>query len=539
MINTQTIRRWAPWAGAVATGLLLAASFPPLEWKDAAWVALVPIMLSAGGLSSRRAFRFGFLAGAVFWILSISWLIHVTAAGWIVLALYCALYLGVFNLLVSAWLRRFGVSGWLANLGLMAVASAGWAGLEFLRSTLFTGFPWSPLGASQYRNLAVIQLAKWGGVYIVSALVVWVNTGITLTMLRYASGWAGPPAGPRPTRRVGPTKAVLWSHPHVELFIGVIVVALAAVQGWRALREPTPATQPLRVTLIQPNIPQEDKWTIDTVDMIYQRLAELTGCALRSGKADLIIWPETAVPDDIRNSVPSYTLVLDLVTNGTPLLMGSMDTQWADYNEPRYYNSAFLFDTNGVIVQGYDKRHLVIFGEYIPLQPFFPFVKALTPIEASFSKGSTSSVFRLERPPVAFSVLICFEDTLAYLGRESVRNGARLLINLTNDAWFDPSSASRQQFIQCVFRCVENGVPAIRSTNTGVSGCIDRTGRAYDVLEDERGNVIFAGFRSSAVDVPGADMPLTFYTLHGDWFAEACAFIALGGFVLALRKPRG
>ena len=181
----------------------------------------------------------------------------------------------------------------------------------------------------------------------------------------------------------------------------------------------------------------------------------------------------------------------------------------------------------GAPAQAYDKRHLVVFGEYIPLQPYVPFIKALTPISESFSPGSTSTVFCLERPPVRFSVLICFEDTVARLARDSVRNGARLLVNQTNDAWFDPSSASRQHMIQCVFRCVENGVPAVRCANTGVSCTIDRLGRIRDVLDDGAGHVSVMGFRWSRVDVPGAAMPLTFYTRHGDVFAQACLVLGL------------
>jgi len=214
-----------------------------------------------------------------------------------------------------------------------------------------------------------------------------------------------------------------------------------------------------------------------------------------------------------------------------------MDTKWTEAG-PVYYNSSFLFDREGGIVGAYNKQHLVVFGEYIPLQPYASFVKALTPIEESFSPGRVSTVFDLSPPGITFSVLICFEDTVARLARESVRNGARLLINQTNDAWFDPSSASRQQMIQCIFRCVENNVPAARATNTGVSSVIDRFGRVRGVLAGPDGQVRIAGYQTFELDVPQALARLTFYTRHGDVFAASCAVIALLAVVAAIRQGR-
>jgi apolipoprotein N-acyltransferase len=139
---------------------------------------------------------------------------------------------------------------------------------------------------------------------------------------------------------------------------------------------------------------------------------------------------------------------------------------------------------------------------------------------------------------LAFSVLICFEDTVAALARESVRNGARLLINQTNDAWFEPSCASKQQMIQCVFRCVENGVPAIRCANTGVSCVIDRRGFVRGILTDEKGCPRVAGFKTLSVDVPGEQLPPTFYTRYGDVFAWLCAALCLSAIVPPLRGSK-
>jgi len=180
----------------------------------------------------------------------------------------------------------------------------------------------------------------------------------------------------------------------------------------------------------------------------------------------------------------------------------------------------------------------VIFGEYVPLRRVLPFLGWLTPIEASFTPGTTGTIFRLARPPVNFAVLICFEDTVAPLARAAVRRGARLLVNQSNDAWFDPSSASRQHLTHSVLRAAENHVPVLRCCNTGVTCGIDACGRVYDVLAGRDGHVAVPGWRNTMVDVPPADMPLTFFTRHGDLLGPAGAAVAALGLALTWWRAR-
>ena len=510
----ETIRRSSPWIGAALTGFLLFAGFAPMEWAVSAWVALVPLLLAVRDTPPRRALALGFVGGAVFWIPSIWWLRYVSIPGAVGLALYCALYVMLFALLVSAWYRRFGVERWWVNLGLVALSAAAWVALEYVRSIFATGFAWNPLGATQYRNIYLVQAARWGGVYAVSAVIVAVNAAAAVTLLQYMD------------------RSGRWKHPHPELMLAALVLAAVMLDGKHSLGRPSPPSQPLRVALIQPNIPQSYFYMPDQFPVIRDTLRQLSKDALASGDPDLLIWSETADPEELRNSPDAYNLVYELVTNGVPLLTGSIDTEWTDEG-PLYYNCTFLVDASGTIVQGYDKRHLVVFGEYVPLRHIFPFLKRITPIVDGFTPGTTSTVFRLDRPPVAFSVLICFEDAVAALSRESVRNGARLLINQTNDGWFEPSFASRQHMIQSVFRCVENGVPAVRCANTGVSCVIDRNGRITAMLTDESGCPRVAGFKTASVDVPGDSLPATFYNRYGDAFAWLCVGLVLLASILS------
>lgn len=508
------------------SGLLLAAAFPPLEWNYAAWVALVPIISAVRFVDRSGWFRMGLLCGVVFWLISISWLTHVTVIGWLLLALYCSLYTIPFVFVAGWWLRRYGVDQWRCNLMFMIVGPVVWSGSEYLRSIVCTGFPWNLLGVSQYRNIPLIQSAQWGGVHALSALIVLMNIAAACTLLRYL----------HMRRRTG--RLV-----HPELMAACLVLVLTMAGGIRAIRDTDgESTRSLRAALIQPNIPQDQKWTPDAMDEIHARLKRHTESALRAGELDLIIWPETSMPDYIRYSEKSSKLVLDLATNGVPLLVGSMDILAQDEGPHRHYNSAFLFAPDGRLLDVYDKQHLVLLGEYIPFERWLlPFISSLAPIEGSFTPGTNATIFKLEGPDLSFASLICFEDTVPSLARKAVLKGATLLINQTNDGWFDPSSGSKQHMIHCVFRCVENRVPALRCTNTGVTCMIDRFGRVAEVLYGPEGHTLVEGFKIMRVDVPVPDRPFTFYTRYGDLWgicsAGATLLLLMG--IACDRIPKG
>ena len=507
--------------GAVLSGLLMALVFAPFEMADAAWCALVPLLIASAYMKPSHVWRLGWVAGVVFWLATMYWLTKVTYVGWLLLCLYCGLYVIPFTLVSAWWFRRYGVGRFIMNAAFMVVITAVWVGSEYLRLTLLTGFPWNPFGAGLHANIAFLQHASWGGVYVLSGLLVWTNAAIALTILRYMKHHA----------RLG-------RKPHPELMMGMALIVAAFVTGGRMARDVDVTGREMRIALIQTAIPQDEKWTVEKVDMIYERLRDLTASAVIWTNPDLVVWPETAVPDDIRLSESSYDLVDALSRLGTPILVGSMDAEAVADRKPRYYNSSFLFNNEGVIVGVYEKRHLVLFGEYIPYHEHIRFLTAMTPIMESFTPGTTSTVFRLPGRYIPFSALICFEDTLPYLGRASVKNGARLLINQTNDAWFDPSAASRQHMALSVIRAAENRVPMVRSANTGYTCAIDARGQVRDVLLDADGRHDGPGFRLVTVHVPPDHMALTFYTRYGDVFAWACLSIGLFCWAGAWRSNR-
>jgi len=572
LVASQTgwSRIWRIGAASVSGGLL-ASAFPPVSGGEAAWLALVPLLILARFTSPLRCFKWGFLFGMVFWLTSLFWLLAIGRTGahwsmavlaWVSLSACCALFSGAFLVVTGALMARMYredsapdqppgrigiVRQMLKNIGLVCTIPLVWVGFEYVRSNVFTGFPWNQLGVSQYRNLAVIQLAEWGGVYAVSALVVVMNTAIAMMGLRLGNVY----------RRRQRTRF------QAELAFGFLVCVLCWVNGVKAVRAYTPRSVPhkgLRIAIVQPNVEQRKKWRPEDARTVYAALEEGTelALALRDG-LDLIVWPETAVPGPLMSDPETAVFVRGLAREGVPILLGSMEilpgtagaTDWREAGA-RFYNSSYLVDTNGIALQRYRKRHLVPFGEYLPFDRTVRQIAALAPLGFSCTPGTASTVFRITsarsagldegaREECPFSVLICFEDTVPSLARKSVVNGARLLIVQTNDAWFDPSSASLQHLAHCVFRCVENRVGAVRCANTGVSCFVSRTGviEGVETLRKENWGRRVSACRISHVEVPEDDMLLTFYSRYGDLpFALPCGVLSLLGFVLVVVTER-
>ncbi len=517
-------------AGSILSGVLLALSFPGYGHATLAFAALIPLMFAVQGVPVKRAAALGLLSGFVFFLLSLSWLSNLTAMvegvgikvsallGYAALALYCALYTMPFSIAAMLAAKRWLGDNIRQNLRYMFVLSMVWVGSEYLRSVLFTGFPWNPLGVSQYASPAIIQSAQWGGVYAVSAIIVWLNAGLFVTFRQYTHG----------------TRSRKY-RPHFELMLGLAPLALSLADGMHALLSKPLCKEAVTVALVQPNIPQSVKWDEAKDQQILQELKELTLSVTRLQDIDLVIWPETAVPDIINNprTPESYELVQHMTSQGIPLLVGTMDIALSG-DEYAYYNSSILFDVDGAVIGRYAKQHLVPFGEYVP----FPKVmRKFTPIEVDVGAGTESTLLTItNRAP--FSVLICFEDTVAPLSARAVQAGARWLVNQTNDGWFDPSAQSEQHLAHAVFRCVENRVPMARCCNTGVTCSIDAYGViSHEARPETRLAVRTAGFSVGQICPRPEGEEQTFYTRHGDLFARMALLV--GALTFVTLRTRG
>ena len=527
-MTTASSRQFGPFGLAGLTGLLLPLCFPDYHFGWLAWIALVPLHLAIDGpfgtMTPRRALWLGWLAGFLAFTGIMSWvvtamhqygkmpLIASYPVMWL-LAAYLGLYVGLYAA-AFAWL----IKRWPAAAALGAPCL--WVSLELIRAHFLSGLPWMLLGYSQYQWLPIIQIADMTSVYGVSFLIVLVNIVLADFMLW---GW----------RRFHqqPLLKFSWYAPAAAVFS--VIVALA--YGQAALSEAARSDAPsLAVGLVQPNIDQAHKWDQAYRRETLDRYATLTTQAAKN--VDLIVWPEAATPFFFEEeSLYRVEVAVLAHRSGVPLLFGSPALRRYPNGRPYLLNSAYLLSPDGQIAGRYDKRHLVPFGEYIPLHSsVLFFLDKLVEGIGDFESGTTATVFtptvRPGTPQANISVVICYEVIFPNLVREFVAQGATVMATITNDAWFGASSAPYQHFAMVVFRSVENRVAFARSANTGISGLIDPSGRILHATPI---------FTEQAVTgrLP-LRQTLTFYTRYGDVFAYACAIItALLGIAAGWRRP--
>jgi apolipoprotein N-acyltransferase len=487
-----------------ATFLSLPFSFGKL--LILAWFGFVPLFFTLRNKGKLQAFFLAYLCGFVFWWLVIYWLVHVTAVGTLVLILYLSLYFGFFGLFFPYLLHT--------TYSILALPAA-WTLLEYCRSHLLTGFPWALLGYSQYLNLPLIQIADITGAWGVSFAVMMINVAVY-------SGYRVQGTGYGKRQKI--------------IFPAVCIVIVLIYGLYSIYRTPNPEPRtPIKVSVIQGNIPQELKWDQHSKDFILKKYLDLTAQAAED-KPDLIIWPEASLPV-IPEEEPAYYDVLseDIRLKQIPLLFGAV-TKRGD----NYYNSALLVSGKGELLAGYDKLHLVPFGEYIPLKKALPFLQTIVPI-GDIAAGNNYTVFShpssiINHPSsIKFSVLICFEDLFPELSRRFVLNGADFLINITNDAWYKKTTAALQHFQASVFRAVENRRYLVRAANTGISGFIAPSGKTISLAKDSSGQFIFiTGHKTENVYLSLHQFSL--YTKYGDLFILACLLIILCGIILPRKK---
>ncbi len=506
------------YLAAIGAGLLLTVAFPKIGMAGFAWIAPGLMLAIAQGKSRGDAFRIGYAAGLTYFLSSLYWLLLMPVTGlpilgWVSLGAYVALYPAVWVWLMSNFeLRISSFESWSRRTLWALAGAAVWVALEMTRSRLFGGFPWNLIGVSQFQLTPLIQLASVTGVYGVSFLVVWVSLSLlsaVKTIFR------------RPTMRFA------WQADFIlPLFVITAIFAFGSVR----LRDQNSPTSTLHITLVQPSIPQTLIWDPSANSNRFQQLLVLSENALQN-KTDLLIWPESAVPEFDRTS---FIAITNLVrAHHIWLIFNADDAVWRpdaknkdDYDD---FNAAFLFDPNGNCAGIYHKQKLAIFGEYIPLVHWLPFVKYLTPITGSFTPGDKPVTFELSDLKVKAAPLICFEDVFPQLARKCVRDDADFLVNLTNDGWFGRSAEQWQHMANAVFRAVENGVSLVRCANNGLTCWIDSGGRVREIFKDKAGSVYGVG--SMTIELPlsqsAENRTATFYNRHGDWFGWACVAVAV------------
>jgi apolipoprotein N-acyltransferase len=502
-----------------------------------AWIAPALILLAAIGKPAKQAFRIGYVAGVAHYLASLYWLLLIPVRGfpvlgWIALSLYLALYPATWVWLTwklfpvklnpdgttvgfQKWAEQFLSVPWSRRMVWAISGATLWVALEMTISRLFSGFPWNLLGSSQYKILPLIQIASVTGIYGPAFLAVWTALSIlcaAMVIIRrpaLRSAWVG------------------------EIILPMAVVVVLYGSGYRKLLQPEPQSPELKAALIQPSIPQTEIWDPTESANRFKELLHLSELA-STNKPDLILWPEAAVPKMVRWDEDTYRAITGFAREHKVwMIIGSDDAEphpkATKANEADYFNSSFLVGPDGTLVERYKKRNLVIFGEYIPLVKWLPFVKYLTSITGSFTAGDRVVPFVLSDPHAKVSVLICFEDVFPQLVPEYISEDTDFLVNLTNNGWFGEGAAQWQHGAAAVFRAVENGIPLVRCSNNGLTCWVDSHGRIRQVFQTKDRDIYGPGFMIARIPLlpPDEKRAQTFYQRHGDWFGWACVGISL------------
>ncbi len=507
---------------ALLSALFIKLLWPPFNQPSGVWFALVPLLLVIRNVAPRRAVLLGFITGWVSWIAQLWWMTALTdnAGPWAlvypalfalsaVLALFYALFAG----LASAFRRYAPAEGAPAIVATAVVEPILFAATETLRSHIFTGFAWNPLGLACVAPgaLPVAQLAAVGGASLVTALVVAVNGGVATFLTRI---WRAV------THRLPRTQCGRWllmaeSLVPFALLLCAFLWGMNRIQAYQQLSVDRVATFVVERTDV-PSVFTGERvapvWEHDTADIV------------NFFNADAWIWPESSLwgyPMPL-NGASIVQLKRFSAAANAPLLLGG--TYVADR---RFYNAAMLFTAEGLDTkQVYAKRHLVPFGEYIPFDKTFPWLQNFAPTGMSCTPGEAVTTLTLPSG-VVIGPLICFEDTVESVARASVRDGARVLVNMSNDAWYSPSPETAQHAQQAQMRCIETGVPMVRSTNRGDNTHIDAVGRVAPIVSlPTRVNLTAEPFASA-------------YLLWGEWCFGAPAVTLLLLFLAYLLFTKG
>jgi apolipoprotein N-acyltransferase len=505
---------------SIFSGLLLTASFPNIGISPLVWIALVPLLLAIRGLSPFSGFRLGLLTGVTHYLSLAYWLGYTmnTYGGlpWIIavpivflLAGYLALYIAVFCTVLCTFGRK-------PLVGLLLIPLL-WVMLEYIRSFLLTGFPWGYLGHTQSKLLHMIQISDITGVYGISFLIVAVNAALFMGCLAvWKKTWFG-------------------AKVHSLTALGAVAGGAALLAGaWfygdlklKELAEMMEKSPKAAIVAVQGNIDQSQKWDQRLQQYIINKYIDLSLSA-RPGSSALFVWPETAAPFYFTYDEPLTRMLLNGVQRaGYDFLIGSPSFT-IENEKVEYYNSAYLIRSDGTVAGKYDKVHLVPFGEYVPLKKYLPFLGKIVEHIGDFRSGEKGKTLLWGK--TRLGILICFEIIFPELSRAAVKNGAKVLLNLTNDAWYGRTSAPYQHFSMAVFRAVENRRSLVRSANTGISAFIDPTGASHGETE------IFIP-TAQTYRVPLLNIQ-SCYTRYGDIFAMGCSLLAVWLLVIGVYLKR-
>nr|WP_256478396.1 apolipoprotein N-acyltransferase [Notoacmeibacter sp. MSK16QG-6] len=404
-------------------------------------------------------FGFGWFAATLWWVGAAffveadlhAWMVPI---GVVVLPAILACFYGLATALARAV--------WADDLGRVFALAAAFGLMEWLRTFLFTGFPWAPVAAAVMPVPLLMQPLPYVGMVGMNVLATLL---FSLPVLLVGEHW----------RRTGLALLVL------------LIVAQAGFGAWRIATIPDADEAAsngdvIPVRIVQPSIDQTEKWDDETRTAIFDRHIELTEKPTEDGEPpQLIVWPETATPWVLTRQPLALLAIARVLQPGQTLLTGSVRA-YGEGAAARYTNAVLAVDDTGTIIDGADKVHLVPLGEYLPLADLLARfgLKELAVLPGGFEAGSRHELIELPGLP-AILPLICYETIFPQEAAELERQ-VGLILNVTNDAWFGDTPGPAQHFRLAQYRAVLAARPMVRAANSGISGVIDPYGRVTDGL---------------------------------------------------------
>ena len=521
---------------ALLLGAVSATGFAPLHFWPLTLFAFAGLMaLVARSPKGSRALGIGWAFGVGHFAIGLNWIATAFTyqaampawLGWVAVVLV-SLYLAIYPALAAwgAWLvRRWGPPTTRLAIPSYVLAFAGfWTLTEWLRSWVFTGFAWNPLGAIA---IGVAEPAQLVGTYGLSGLVVIVASIYALPLFQRSAA--------EPPRELSERRQLLH-----QLGFGTVLAAFMALVYFEpALSSETPlATGTVPITVVQPNVGQQDKWEGGKADANFAKLARLT--TPKNGAPRLILWPEAAVPDYLETGYPAVYYdrspaaargrLTSLMNRGDVMLLGALKLELDRTGEAvGARNAVMTVHADGTLGPRYDKAHLVPYGEYLPMRPILSAIglSRLAPGDIDFWPGAGPRTLDLGRFGKV-GLQICYE--IIFSGQVVDRaHRPDFIFNPSNDAWFG-SWGPPQHLAQARLRAIEEGLPVIRATPTGISAVIDADGRALESLP------MHAAGRIDAL-VPPAHAPTPF-ARHGNVLPVGFALLLIVAAIAFRRRGR-
>jgi len=480
------------------SGVLFAFAFPNVAIGWLIFVALLPLFVAAARARSKwEAFFLGWTSQTIAWLLMVPWVVRVMShygglpyITGVLIFIAMAMFLGLYGGLFAFVVRRIDPGASFARWLLVPLA---WCAIEYARTFLFSGFPWNLIAAAIVDYTPLVLFDRVAGPYALGVLILLPST--------LAAWWIE--SRPRGLQSIAVTALVI-----IICFVWWATGLVAA----KLIERPT-APRPSVAALLQPNISQEMRWDDANLAQIFTRMTTMTDDALAHG-AHVVIWPESTVPlSYARTDFYRDTIELATREHHADVILGSIAEDPSDAT--KMWNAAFLV-SDGRTVGHYDKIRLVPFGEYVPLRKMLFFAHKLVRAVGEFEFGAKDT-------PLAgrfrYGPAICYEVVYPQIARTQVVHGADVLVTITNDAWYDGTSAPRQHLNQARLRAVETDRYLLRAATTGISAYVTPAGRVVEELAMNRQGTIYARFEPRTTVTP--------YVRMGDWFAWVAIVVVL------------